>query len=97
MRELVFSWEVKLPTDFCLPDLLAWYLGGNRKRQSWFFVFCFFFKYQNAPNRACAAKLPIWENVGQMVALDLNHFLLSQKEMKINNNNFKKLLLWGCI
>ena len=94
MRELVFSWEVKLPTDFCLPDLLAWYLGGNRKRQS-----CFKKKkkYQNAPNKACAAKLPVWENANQMVTLGLNHFLLSQKKMKINNNNFKKLLLWGCI
>lgn len=47
------------------------------------------------PQTACAAKLPLWENVDQMVALGLNHFL--QKKMKINDNNFKKLLLRGCI
>lgn len=86
-------------TDSYLPDLSAWYLRGNKKRQS-----CKKNKEkrkncQNPPNKAFGGwASPLGRCGFQMVALGINHFPWSQKKMKINNNNFfKKLLLRGCI
>lgn len=72
-------------TDFYLPDLLARYLERNRKTQS-----CLKRKnYQNPPNKACGQWASPWRRCGfQMVALGINHFLLCQEKMKMNNNNF---------